>query len=51
MIIRNYDGTEHYKGLKTGFRQWAFLFLKAVEMTKLAYGYQWIAGVKVKKLQ
>jgi hypothetical protein len=50
-MIGSFDGVEHYKGLGTGFRQWALLFLESVEMAELACGYPWIERVKVNKLQ
>ncbi|TDH67219.1 hypothetical protein CCR75_002442 [Bremia lactucae] len=40
-----------YKGIGTGFRQWALLFLDAVEMAELGCEYKWADHIKANKLQ
>ncbi|CAI5746473.1 unnamed protein product [Peronospora destructor] len=50
-MIGKFNGVEQYKGLGTGFRQWALLFLEAIEMAELGCGYQWTERVKANKLQ
>ncbi|CAI5747548.1 unnamed protein product [Peronospora destructor] len=51
LMIGKFNGVEQYKGLGTEFRQWALLFLEAIEMAELGCGYQWTERVKVNKLQ
>lgn len=51
LMIGHLDGTKQYKGLGSGFRHRALLFIEAIEMVELACGYQWIQRMKVNKLQ
>ncbi|CAI5746502.1 unnamed protein product [Peronospora destructor] len=51
LMIGKFNGVEQYKGLGTGFRQWALLFLEAIEVAELGCGYQWTERVKANKLQ
>ncbi|KAE9042893.1 hypothetical protein PR002_g3671 [Phytophthora rubi] len=49
LALRTFDGSEVYKGLGSGFEQWALLFIEQVEMAELAHGYRWAERAKVNK--
>ncbi|OWZ22592.1 Mitochondrial Carrier (MC) protein, partial [Phytophthora megakarya] len=38
-----------YKGLGSGFEQWALLFIEQVKMAELTHGYRWTERAKVNK--
>ena len=49
-MIQIFTGTELYVGLGSGFREWAFSFLEALDMEEMATKYRWAGRVKVNKL-
>ncbi|KAE8895926.1 hypothetical protein PF003_g20300 [Phytophthora fragariae] len=49
LALRTFDGSEVYKGLGSGFEQWALLFIEQVEMAELTHGYRWAERAKVNK--
>ncbi|ETI29669.1 hypothetical protein F443_23218, partial [Phytophthora nicotianae P1569] len=49
IYMRNFDGSEVYKGLGSGFEQWALLFIEQIEMAEQACGYTWSERYKVNK--
>ncbi|CAI5720539.1 hypothetical protein KXD40_002187 [Peronospora effusa] len=51
LMIGKFSGVEQYKGLGSGFRQWALLFIEAIEMDELGCGYKWTERVKANKHQ
>lgn len=40
LMIQRFSGKELYVGLGSGFREWAFSFLEALEMAEMATGYR-----------
>ena len=50
LMIQKFTGKELYVGLGSGFREWAFSFLEALEMAGMSTGYRWAGRVKVNKL-
>ncbi|KAI9997109.1 hypothetical protein PInf_000542 [Phytophthora infestans] len=38
IFMRNFEGSEVYKGLGSGFEQWALLFIEQIEMAEQACG-------------
>ncbi|CAI5719932.1 unnamed protein product [Peronospora farinosa] len=48
--IQNFNGAEIYAGLGAGFKQWAYLFIEAIEVTELSSGFAWTERLKVNKL-
>lgn len=50
LMIQRFTGKKLYAGLGSGFREWAFSFLEALEMAEVATGYRWAVCVKVNKL-
>ncbi|KAE9221933.1 hypothetical protein PF005_g6922 [Phytophthora fragariae] len=47
LALRTFDGSEVYKGLGSGFEQWALLFIEQVEMAELTHGYRWAERAKM----
>ena len=45
--IRQFDGTELYKGLGSGFLDWGRTFLRAVNLAESSCGFTWGEDVKV----
>ncbi|UIZ21383.1 hypothetical protein KXD40_000866 [Peronospora effusa] len=46
----NFNGAEIYSGLGAGFKQWAYLFIEAIEVAELSSGFSWTERLKVNKL-
>ena len=47
--VRTFDGTEVYKGLGSGFKQWAKAFCAEIKMCEEACGYPWVEKYKISK--
>uniref|UniRef100_M4BPN1 RxLR effector candidate protein n=1 Tax=Hyaloperonospora arabidopsidis (strain Emoy2) TaxID=559515 RepID=M4BPN1_HYAAE len=50
LMIQCFTSNELYVKLGSGYREWAFRFLEALEMAEMATGYRWAERVKVNKL-
>lgn len=50
IILRTFNGVETYKGLGSGFKQWARQFCDEVTMGEEACGYRWAERFKVSKM-
>lgn len=47
--MHNFDDREVYKGLGSGFEQWALLFIEQIEMAEQACEHRWPERYKVNK--
>ncbi|KAJ0392444.1 hypothetical protein ATCC90586_011206 [Pythium insidiosum] len=50
LMINKFSGVEQYVGLGSGFKQWGFTFLEAIEMAELQSQFTWSERLKVHKL-
>nr|BAP68808.1 RxLR effector candidate protein [Hyaloperonospora arabidopsidis Emoy2] len=47
LSIRNFDGTELYRGLGSSFSDWERTFLRAIKLAESSCGFLWSEDVKV----
>lgn len=50
LSLRDFDGSEVYTGPRSGFEQWALLFIGQAGIAETVGGFRWLDHVKVNKL-